>query len=75
MLNPDQRIGALRSRGFTLRGAARIITSNMSGPCSVQAVSMVVHNRLKSTRIESDLSKLMDLPYEVVWGRKLSNCS
>jgi len=61
-------MGQLRSRGYTLEKAAKIITDEMSGPVTKQALSMVLNEQRKSIRLRKDLAVLMGLPYQVVWN-------
>ena len=68
MLNHNERMGQLRSKGYTLEKAARIITEEMSGRCTKQALSMVLRGDGKSKRLQKDLAILMGLPYNIVWG-------
>lgn len=67
MLNNDQIIGNLRTKGLSITKAAKILG------VSKQAVSQVINNKIESKYIKKGLAKLLCLPYDVVWNNNSEN--
>ena len=64
MLNDDQIIGALRSKGLNITNTAKIIG------VTKQAVSLIIKRKGTSHYIQKYIAELIGLPYSVVWGDK-----
>ena len=74
MLNRDQIVGTLLSRGLSITKAAKIISGyRQDKGCTKQAVSKIVNRKGVSLFIQTKLAELMGLPYEFVWGKNKNN--
>lgn len=66
-LTPNQRIGKLRERGIK-----QVFIARNFGHKNVSTVNNVIHERNKTgeitKKIRAFVAKLLELPYENVWG-------